>query len=440
MLGLDQRSTRDGRSQMTETRSAGKPFDVPKMLIWNAYQKVKANKGAAGVDGQSVAEFERDEKDNLYKLWNRLSSGSYVPPPVKAVEIPKAGGGVRGLGVPTVADRIAQTAVAMIVEPEVEDIFHPDSYGYRPKRSALEAVEVCKQRCWRYPWVVDLDIQGFFDNVPHGPILAAVKRHTALPWVLLYVQRWLTAPTQQPDGTLAVREKGTPQGSAISPLLSNLFMHYAFDAWLARKYPTIRFERYCDDVIVHCVSEKQADFVRDVIEDRLSQFGLRLHPEKTRTVYCKQEGRDREYPVTEFTFLGYTFHPRDARLRDGRLKTGFLPAVSKSAMKSVARVIRGWRLGRWTALSFREIAAMINPVVAGWINYYGRFYKSKLIRFLAQRINPFLVKWARRKYKRYRRAPRKAREKLAEIASAYPGMFAHWRHGALPTGSTMGAV
>jgi len=425
---------------MIETRSAGKPFDIPKMLVWNAYQKVKANKGAAGVDGQSLVEFGQDEKNNLFKLWNRLSSGSYFPPPVKAVEIPKSGGGARILGVPTVADRIAQTAVAMVLEPDVERIFHQDSYGYRPKRSALDAVETCKQRCWRHPWVIDLDVQGFFDNVPHGPIVAAVEKHTDLPWVLLYVRRWLVAPIQQPDGTLVVREKGTPQGSAISPLLSNLFMHYAFDAWLARKYPAVRFERYCDDAVVHCVSEKQASFVRDVIEDRLLQFGLRLHPEKTRIVYCKQEGRGLEFPVTEFTFLGYTFRPRDARLRDGRLKTGFLPAVSKSAMKSMARVIRGWCLGRWTALSFHEIAAMINPIVAGWINYYGRFYKSRLIRFLEQQINPFLVKWARRKYKRFRRAAGKVRRKLAEIASVFPGMFAHWKHGALPTGSTMGAV
>jgi group II intron reverse transcriptase/maturase len=361
---------------------------------------------------------------------------------VKAVEIPKPGrkDAVRVLGVPTVADRIAQTVVAMTLEPEVEGVFHPDSYGYRPGRSAVDAVGTCKERCWRHAWVIDLDIQGFFDNVPHDPIVLAVERHTDLPWVVLYVKRWLVAPLQLPDGTLIAREKGTPQGSAISPLLSNLFMHYAFDVWLAREYPSVRFERYCDDAIVHCVSEKQANFVRVAIERRLSQFGLRLHPEKTRIVYCKQEGRTRDYPVAEFTFLGFTFRPREARLRDGRLKTGFLPAVSKDAMRSMARVIRGWRLGRWTALSFREIAATINPVVAGWINYYGRFYKSRLMHFLEQRINPFLVKWARRKYKRFRRAPARARRQLAVIASAYPGMFAHWKHGALPTGSTRGAV
>jgi RNA-directed DNA polymerase len=422
------------------TRSAGKPFDIPKVLVWNAYQKVKANKGAAGVDGQSLAEFAQDEKSNLYKLWNRLSSGSYFPPPVRAVEIPKRGGGTRTLGIPCVADRIAQTVVAMVLNPGAEAVFHQDSYGYRPGRSALDAVESCKRRCWRYPWVIDLDIQGFFDNVPHDPILAAVSRHTGLPWVLLYVKRWLIAPVQQADGSLIKRDKGTPQGSAISPLLSNLFMHYAFDAWLGRECPSVRFERYCDDAVVHCASEKQAIFVRDSIERRLRQFGLNLHPGKTRIVYCPQEGRDRDYPITEFTFLGFTFRRRPARLRDGRLKSGFLPAVSKQAMKSMATVIRSWQLGRWTALSFKEIAAMINPIVAGWINYYGRFYKSRLIRFLEQQINPFLVKWVRRKFKRYRRASRKVRQKLAEIASVYPGMFAHWRHGALPTGSATGAV
>ncbi|WP_327098931.1 group II intron reverse transcriptase/maturase [Nocardia vinacea] len=424
---------------MTETRPVGKPFDIPKTLVWNAYQKVKANKGAAGVDGQSLADFEQDEKNNLFKLWNRLSSGSYFPPPVRVVEIPKHGG-VRTLGVPTVADRIAQTAVAMVLNPEAEKVFHQDSYGYRPGRSALDAVETCKQRCWRQPWVIDLDIQGFFDNVPHGPIVAAVEKHTDLSWVLLYVKRWLIAPMQQTDGTLLRREKGTPQGSAISPLLSNLFMHYAFDAWLDREYPSIRFERYCDDAVIHCASEKQAEFVRDAIGRRMGQFGLSLHPEKTRIVYCKQEGRELEFPVTEFTFLGFTFRRRPARLRDGRLKSGFLPAVSKQAKKSMAATIRGWRLGRWTALSFKEIGAMINPVVAGWINYYGRFYKSELMSFLGRQINPFLVKWAKRKYKRFRRATGRARRKLAEIASVYPGMFAHWKHGGLPTSSTAGAV
>jgi RNA-directed DNA polymerase len=425
---------------MTGTGQESKPFEIPKSLVWKAYQKVLANRGAAGVDGQSLEHFRESEKDNLYKLWNRLSSGSYFPPPVKAVEIPKRGGGVRVLGVPTVADRIAQTVVAMILEPEAERVFHRDSYGYRPGRSAHQALEECKQRCWRVPWVIDLDIQGFFDNVPHAPILAAVERHTSLPWVMLYVRRWLSAPVQRPDGSLLAREKGTPQGSAISPLLSNLFMHYAFDSWMERKFVQVRFERYCDDVIVHCSSQRQAKYVLAEINNRLGRFGLNLHPDKTRIVYCKQEGRDLEFPVTEFTFLGYTFRRRPARLKAGPLKSGFLPAVSKQARKDMARRIRAWKLGRWTARSLQEIATMINPIVAGWINYYGQFYRSELNHFLGRQIDPFLVKWAMRKYKRFRRAVGRARRRLAEIASAYPGLFAHWKNGAMPTGSAMGAV
>jgi RNA-directed DNA polymerase len=427
-------------SQIVTSGSSGKAFDIPKTLVWEAYLKVRANKGAAGVDRQSLADFAQDEKKNLYKIWNRMSSGSYFPPPVRAVEIPKAGGGVRVLGVPTVADRIAQTVVAMTLEPVVEPVFHQDSYGYRPGRSALDAVETCRKRCWQSQWVIDLDIQGFFDSVPHDPIMRAVAKHTDKPWVLLYVRRWLTAPIQQADGTLVTRDRGTPQGSAISPLLSNLFMHYAFDDWLRRMQPLVRFERYCDDAIVHCVSEKQAQYIKRSIKERLARLGLELYPEKTKIVHCVQEGRDRSQWGVEFTFLGYTFRPRYARLRDGRWKSGFLPAVCKVAKKSMAEVIRGWRLGRRTDLSFREVAAMINRVVAGWINYYGRFCKSLLISFLANRINPHLVRWAMRKFKHLHRWPAKARKRIAQIATTYPGMFIHWRHGALPAGSTTGAV
>lgn len=428
---------------MVDTRSEGKAFAISKPLVWAAYRKVKANKGAAGVDGQSLADFARDEKNNLYKIWNRMSSGTYFPPPVRAVEIPKAGqAGVRVLGVPTVADRIAQTVVAMTLEPLVEPVFHDDSYGYRPGRSALDAVGTCRARCWGQSWVLDLDIQGFFDNVPHEPILAAVRHHTDLAWIALYVQRWLTAPLQTPDGTLTSRDRGTPQGSAISPLLSNLFMHYAFDRWLQDTQDSVRFERYCDDVIVHCRSEKQARFIRNLIAARLSEFGLTLHPDKTRIVYCAQDGRGPRPPhvPVEFTFLGYTFRPRYARKRDGGWRLGFLPAVSAAARKAMSATIRGWRLGRCTGLTFTQIATFINPIVAGWINYYGHFYKSLLIHFLANRINPHLIRWAMRKYKHLHRYAAKARDRLATIATTDPALFVHWRHGALPTGSTTGAV
>ncbi|MGW0594349.1 reverse transcriptase domain-containing protein [Streptosporangium sp. NPDC002607] len=233
---------------MDELKAPGKPFEISKWAVQVAWEKVKANKGAAGVDGLSIGEFEKDLKNNLYKIWNRMSSGTYFPPPVMAVEIPKAhGGGTRMPGVPTVADRIAQTVVAGVLEAKVEPIFHPSSYGYRPGRSALDAVWACRQRCWEFDWVVEFDIRKFFDSVSWALIVKAVQAHTDLPWVMLYVQRWLAAPPALPDGTLQDRERGTPQGSAISPVLANLFLHHAFDAWITREFPDVVFERYADD-------------------------------------------------------------------------------------------------------------------------------------------------------------------------------------------------
>jgi len=237
---------------MGELKSADKPFAISKLEVWEAYRQVKANKGAAGVDGQSIDDFDKDLKNNLYRIWNRMSSGSYFPPAVRAVEIPKThGGGKRILGVPTVADRVAQTVVARRLEAKVEPIFHPDSYGYRPNRSALDAVQVCRKRCWKYDWAVDLDIQKFFDSVDHDLVVKAVQAHTDPPWVVLYIRRWLSAPLRLPDGNLQERTLGTPQGSAVSPVLANLFLHYAFDGWMKRQFPNVPFERYVDDAVVH---------------------------------------------------------------------------------------------------------------------------------------------------------------------------------------------
>jgi len=298
---------------VSEPKSKDKPFEVSKRAVWEAYQKVKANAGAPGVDGCSVEEFEADLKNNLYKIWNRLSSGSYFPPPVRAVPIPKkTGGGLRILGVPTVADRIAQTVVAMQLEPRVERIFHSDSYGYRPARGPLDAVEVCRRRCWEADWVLDLDIRSFFDSCPHDLIVKAVEANTDAPWVVLYVRRWLAAPVQHPDGSLHVRTRGTPQGSSVSPVLANLFLHYAFDAWMARKFPTIRFERFVDDVVVHCASHRQALMLKAAIGERLAEVGLELHPAKTQIVYCKDSRRPGAYSAVSFTFLGCA--SRDWRL------------------------------------------------------------------------------------------------------------------------------
>jgi RNA-directed DNA polymerase len=423
---------------VSESKSQAKPFEVSKHVVWEAYLRVKANKGAAGADGCTIEQYEQDLKDNLFKLWNRLSSGSYFPPPVKAVAIPKAGGGSRVLGIPTVDDRIAQTVAAMYLERQVEPIFHPDSYGYRPGRSALDAVGRCRERCWRSDWVIDLDVRAFFDSVDHSLMLKAVERHTDQKWILLYVRRWLTAPLLQPDGSLVARDRGTPQGSAISPVLANLYLHYAFDMWLTRTFPAVTFERYCDDAVIHCGSEEQARQVRDALAERLAAVGLELHPGKTRIVYCQDADRRGDYEVTSFTFLGYTFRPRLAENRWGKHFVSFLPAVSKDAVKAMGREIRSWHIARRSDKSLGDLARMFNSIVQGWINYYGRFYKSMLYPLL-RRINDHLVRWAMRKYKRLRRRERRAGELLAEASRRSPQLFAHWRIGLKPDGWTMGA-
>ena len=426
---------------MNEPKQQDKPFQISKWKVWEAFERVKANKGAAGVDEQSITGFEADRDRNLYKIWNRMSSGSYFPPPVKAVEIPKAGGkGVRLLGVPTVADRVAQTVARLYLEPQVEPVFHPDSYGYRPGKSALDAVAACRKRCWRADWVIDMDIRAFFDTVPWDLVRKAVAHHISpgQRWILLYVERWLKAPLQQADGTLVARDRGTPQGSAISPLIANLFMHYAFDAWMAREHPGIGFERYCDDAVVHCASEKQARHMRAAIAARLAEVGLELHPGKTRIVYCKDADRRGDHEVTSFTFLGYEFRPRLAKNRHGKHFVSFLPAVSRDAMKAMGAEIRSWHWAKRSDKSLGDLALMFNSVVQGWINYYGRFYRSRLLYFL-RGLNRHLMRWACRKYKRLKRRERRAMAWLAEIARRSPHLFAHWRLGARPDGWAMGA-
>ena len=411
---------------MDQLKASGKPFDISKREVWDAWLKVKGNQGAPGVDGQSIEDFEKDLRGNLYKLWNRMSSGTYFPPPVKAVEIPKAHGanGVRVLGVPTVADRVAQTVVAAHLDRRVEPVFHPDSYGYRPHRSALDAVGACQQRCWEYNWVIDLDIRKFFDSVRWDLVLKAVEAHTDARWVVLYVKRWLAAPLQLPDGTLQDRDRGTPQGSSVSPVLANLFMHYAFDAWLAREFPAVVFERYADDAVVHCATEWQARRVLAALHERMAQVGLELHPDKTRIVYCKDSNRRSAFEHVSFTFLGYTFQPRAARRKDGVQYTLFLPAVSKEALKKMSSVMRSWRLHRRVGSTEAELARLVNPVVRGWMAYYGAFYRRKLSALL-HRINTYLLRWIMRKYKKHSNW-KKAIKLLAEAAANRPRYFAHW--------------
>ncbi len=412
--------------------SKSRPFAISEVVVKAAYRRVKANKGAAGVDGETIEEFERDLEGNLYKLWNRMSSGSYFPPPVRAVEIPKPGGkGIRVLGVPTIADRTAQTVAAMYLEPEVEPMFHPDSYGYRPGRSAKQALARCRERCWQSDWVVDLDIRAFFDTIPHALIMKAVAKHTQLKWLLLYVQRWLEAPLQREDGTLVERDRGSPQGSAISPLLANLFMHYAFDSWMRRELPAIGFERYCDDVVVHCVSKAQAEFVKAAIGRRLQECGLEMHPEKTRIVYCKDGKRQGPHEPKRFVFLGYEFRARSIRTKDGRRFEGFSPAISPEEGKRIRQEMRNWHLSSATRQTLTELAERINSRVRGWINYYGAFYRSELIQSLLL-LNEHLVRWATRKYKRLRGRKGKPWKFLANVAGREPNLFVHWSFGLRP--------
>ena len=431
--GLDRSALSGGQLRVTEEEPLGKakPFRISKRVVWEAFQWVRANKGAAGVDGESIEEFEKDLKRNLYKLWNRMSSGSYFPPPVRVVEIPKDGGGKRALGIPTVTDRVAQMVVKRYLEPLLEPYFHRDSYGYRPGKSAVQAVGVARKRCWQSDWVLDVDIKGFFDNLDHALIMRALRKHTDCRWILLYVERWLKAPAQLADGMLVDRRKGTPQGGVISPLLANLFLHYAFDEWIRRNHSNLFFERYADDIIVHCKSERQAQWLREAMERRLAQCKLGLHPEKTKIVYCKDEDRRGSYPNEKFDFLGFTFRPRLTKYREGKYGVGFNPAVSAMATKSMRRTIRGWCLHRQSDKSLMDFSRMFNPIVRGWMNYYGSFRRSALYPVWDQ-LNCSLKRWAMRKHKKLRGRMWGAAHWLGRIARREPGLFAHWQTGLRP--------
>jgi len=431
--GLDRLALLGGQLRVTEEEPLGKakPFRISKRVVWEAFQWVRANKGAAGVDGESIEEFEKNLKKNLYKLWNRMSSGSYFPPPVRVVEIPKEGGGKRALGIPTVTDRVAQMVVKMYLEPLLEPYFHEDSYGYRPGKSAVQAVGVARKRCWRSDWVLDVDIRGFFDNLDHALLLRALRKHTDCRWILLYIERWLKAPAQLAEGTLVERSKGTPQGGVISPLLANLFLHYALDDWMRGNQPNLLFERYADDIIVHCKSERQAQWLRGVMEKRLAQCRLELHPEKTKVVYCKDGDRGGRYPNEKFDFLGFTFQPRLTKFWEGKYGVNFSPAVSAKAIKTMRRTIRSWRLHRQSDKSLVDFSRMFNPVIRGWLNYYGSYRKSALYPVWDQ-LNCSLKRWAMRKYKKLRGRMRGAAHWLGRLAHREPGLFAHWQIGLRP--------
>lgn len=402
-----------------------KPFVIPKRLVWEAYQRVKANRGAAGVDAVSIADFDRERDRNLYRIWNRLSSGTYFPPAVKAVPIPKKSGGTRILGVPTVADRIAQTAVVLVLEPLLEPVFHADSYGYRPGKSAHDAIAITRQRCWQRDWVLEYDIRGLFDNIGHELLLKALRHHCGERWVLLHVERWLTAPMQGADGQASPRTVGTPQGGPLSPILANLFLHYALDHWLARTHPDIPFCRYADDGILHCSSEARAVWMREQLAARLRECGLEMHPGKTRVVYCKDSRRTQTYEHIQFDFLGYTFRPRRVASRHGGIFTGFTPALSRQAMTAMRQSLRERRLFTRSELSLERLAELLAPPVRGWMAYYCRFRGSEF-QPIADYIDRSLVRWAMRKYKRLRGHKQRAFAWLDRLKRRSPALFPHW--------------
>ena len=405
-----------------------KPYQISKHLVWEAYQRVKANKGAAGVDGESLQAFEAKLKDNLYKLWNRLSSGSYFPPPVKGVSIPKKSGGVRMLGIPTVADRIAQSVVKMVLEPILEPVFYEDSYGYRPGRSAHDAIAVVRKRNWEYDWVVEFDIKGLFDNIDHELLMRSLRKHCQTPWVLLYVERWLKAPMETPEGELIERTKGTPQGGVVSPLLANLFMHYAFDRWVSENLPGVPFCRYSDDGVLHCKNKVQGELVKQKLGERFRECGLELHPDKTQIVYCRDSNRKEKYPVNQFTFLGFTFRSREAKKKDGTFFIGFLPGVSRDALRHMQQTIRRWKLQLKNSLELADLSAQFNPMLSGWKNYYTRFYGSAMAP-VWKHMNLYLVHWMMRKYKQFSGHKTRASRTLRLLAEENQNLFVHWKVG-----------
>lgn len=407
-----------------------KSIPISRQMIWEAYKKVRANQGGAGVDSVCIEDYDVNRRKHLYKLWNRMASGSYFPPAVKEVEIPKKDGKVRKLGIPTISDRVAQMAITMYIEPRLEELFSPNSYGYRPNRNAHQALGKVRENTRKSDWVIDLDIKGFFDNISHDKLMLAVEKHVPENWVKLYIKRWLAAPILTKSGDLIIKQgKGTPQGGVISPLLANLFLHYGFDKWLEQTDRTVNFTRYADDVIVHCRSKEQAERILRQIDQRMNNIGLELHPEKTKIVYCKDYRRQERYPIVKFDFLGYSFQPRTTKSKTSKgLFLGFDCAISISSRKRLADKLEELKVEKMTFKSIVGIAQKMNPMIRGWIHYYGKYRMSslhKVFRLLNQR----LVRWARKRYKRYKTSLKRAYKWLSRVQEQYSYLFYHWQLG-----------
>ena len=407
-----------------------KSVPISTTMVWEAYKKVRRNKGSAGVDEVSMAEYDADRSKHLYKLWNRLASGSYFPPPVKEVEISRKDGKIRKLGIPTISDRVGQMVVKDYLEPRFEKIFSPNSYGYRPNKNAHQALESVRKNCWRQDWVIDLDIKGFFDNIDHKKLMQAVKKHVPEQWAKMYIIRWLEAPVLKKTGELVTKQgKGTPQGGVISPLLANLFLHYVLDKWLELTDPQVKLERYADDAILHCNSKAHAEETLRKVQTRIESCGLELHPDKTKLVYCRDFRRMENHPQVKFDFLGYSFQPRTAKSRKtGKLFLGYDCAISISSRKRIANRLEELNIENLSFKSIVGIAQFLNPMIRGWVHYYGKFrgYElSKVFQLLRKR----LVKWARKRYKRYRTSLTKAYKWLDRVRKQFPYLFYHWEVG-----------
>jgi len=408
-----------------DPRLGAKPFEIPKQIIWQAWKRVAANKGAPGVDKECIKTYQKSLGRNLYTLWNRMSSGSYLPQPVRQVLIPKSDGQLRPLGIPTVNDRVAQMAVKILLEPRLESVFHPSSFGYRPGRNAHQAVNQARRNCWRFDWVLDIDMKAFFDTLDHELMMRAIEKHVTEKWIRLYILRWLESPVELVDGERQVRHQGTPQGGVISPLLANLYLHYAFDVWMQRNHPAISFERYADDIVCHCRNREEGDTLLEELKVRLNECKLELHPIKTQLVYCKDGKRNEKFSLTRFDFLGFSFHARTIQDRHGKLFTGFNPSVSRKSLKRMNLAIKSLNINRSTTLTLPMLAARLNPMVRGWITYYGAFYPEMLKRFLV-RIDLRLGCWVENKFKRFRGHKRQTWDWLKQCREAHPKMFVHW--------------
>lgn len=409
-------------------KEKARPIPITGIMVADAFRKVKSNRGSAGIDKISISQFEEKLSDNLYKIWNRLSSGSYFPPAVKEQEIKKDNGKTRKLGIPTVADRVAQQVIKDYLEPRLEESFHDSSYGYRPQRSAHQALVSVRENVRKYAWVIDLDITAFFDNVDHEKMMLALDRHVDEKWVKMYVKRWLEAPVQKANGEFIIKDgKGTPQGGVISPLLANLYLHYSFDKWMEKTYPDLPFVRYADDMVIHCKSEQQANSVLDKIQKRLQECNLSVHPDKTVIVYCKDYRRTIKGKKTKFDFLGFSFHPMSMKSNRGGMFLGYGGEISKKSYSKKVGELRNLKFDRW-AKSWQEIANLLNDKIRGWIQYYDKF-QYRTLTSVFHRLHNRLAKWLMNRYKRFKNSRRRVFNHLRFIRKRYPYLFYHWRIG-----------